>query len=63
MAILLFNSCKENGNKNRQNQGILSHKHKSKPLPSPKHSPRAVASLTVPGGQDFHFPHFFLIFG
>ena len=23
---------------------------------------RAVASLTVPGGQEFHFPHFFLIF-
>ena len=21
---------------------------------------RAVASLTVPGGQEFHFPHFFL---
>ena len=24
--------------------------------------PRAVASLTVPGGQEFHFPHFFLKF-
>ena len=24
---------------------------------------RAVASLTVPGGQEFHFPHFFLKFG
>ena len=23
---------------------------------------RAVASLTVPGGQEFHFPHFFLKF-
>ena len=23
---------------------------------------RAVASLTVPGGQEFHFPHFFLWF-
>ena len=23
---------------------------------------RAVASLTVPGGQKFHFPHFFLKF-
>ena len=26
-------------------------------------TPRAVASLTVPGGQEFHFPHFFLKFG
>ena len=26
-------------------------------------SPRAVASLTVPVGQEFHFPHFFLKFG
>ena len=25
-------------------------------------TPRAVASLTVPGGQEFHFPHFFLKF-
>ena len=25
-------------------------------------SARAVASLTVPGGQEFHFPHFFLKF-
>ena len=25
-------------------------------------SSRAVASLTVPGGQEFHFPHFFLKF-
>ena len=24
---------------------------------------RSVASLTVPGGQEFHFPHFFLKFG
>ena len=24
--------------------------------------PRAIASLTVPGGQEFHFPHFFLKF-
>ena len=24
--------------------------------------PRAVPSLTVPGGQEFHFPHFFLKF-
>ena len=24
------------------------------------HDCRAVASLTVPGGQEFHFPHFFL---
>ena len=23
---------------------------------------RALASLTVPGGQEFHFPHFFLKF-
>ena len=23
---------------------------------------RAVASLTVPGGQEFHFPHFFFKF-
>ena len=23
---------------------------------------KAVASLTVPGGQEFHFPHFFLKF-
>ena len=23
---------------------------------------RAIASLTVPGGQEFHFPHFFLKF-
>ena len=26
------------------------------------HPVRAVASLTVPGGQEFHFPHFFLKF-
>ena len=26
------------------------------------HHCRAVASLTVPGGQEFHFPHFFLKF-
>ena len=27
-----------------------------------KDTRRAVASLTVPGGQEFHFPHFFLKF-
>ena len=26
------------------------------------HSTRAVASLTVPGGQEFYFPNFFLKF-
>ena len=39
IAISLFNSCKENWNKICQNQGILSHKHKPKPLSSQKHSP------------------------
>ena len=31
-------------------------------FPSNKPCSRAVASLTVPGSQEFHFPHFFLKF-
>ena len=53
-AISLFNSCKEDWNKRCQNQGILSHKHKPKPLSSPKHSPCILSHPPFPRTTSYH---------
>ena len=54
IAISLFNSCKENWNKRCQNQGILSHKHKPKPLSSQKHSPCIPTHPPFPRTSSYH---------